>query len=173
MALLVIPQNSLALAALVALVALVELMRVVVAYVKCASKSSQSRELHKEKIVLQIELSKIKSAQLEHVKKSKLERALIDVEKKMSKINDDVLPALRVSLRKIFFYVRAVVYSLASLACFNIDMIIVDSNMFFPFAIWPDKLMNLPAWAVVAITALASRQFLRAVAPLLSAETIV
>ena len=173
MALLEVAQNSLVAVALAAVAALVELLRVLVAYALCARKSAQVRALAKEKIVLQFELSKIKSAQLELVKKSKLERALIETEKKIDNLKDDVLPALRVHLRRVFLYIRGVVYCLVSLACFNLDIVIVDSNMFFPFAIWPNKLMNLPAWALVAISALTTRHILRTLIPLISSEVIV
>jgi len=173
MALIVICKNSAAVLLLVCVVAVVEMLRILVAYARCARKSAQVRELTKERIVLKIELSKIKSAQLELVKKSLLERKLIEAEKKMDQLKDDELPALRVSLRNAFMYVRIVIYGLTSIYFFNSELIIVDSNMFFPFVLWTDKLMSLPAWAVVSISALATRHILRTIIPLVSNEVIV
>jgi len=173
MALIVICKNSAAVLLLVCVVAVVEMLRILVAYARCARKSAQVRELTKERIVLKIELSKIKSAQLELVKKSLLERKLIEAEKKMDQLKDDVLPALRVSLRNVFMYVRIVVYGVTSIYFFNSELVIVDSNMFFPFALWPDKLMSLPAWAIISISALAIRHILRTIVPIVSNEVIV
>lgn len=173
MGLLVLPQNSLSALACCLVAVVLELLRIVVAYLLCARQSTQVREFAREKIRLKVELSQIKSAQLELVKKSKLERRLIEAEKKMDNLKDDVLPALRQNMRRAFFYIRLVVYGLVSVACFNMDMLVVDSNMFFPFAVFPDRLINMPAWAILVITALATRHTLRTVIPLVSVEVIV
>jgi len=175
MALLVVPQNSLALLACVGLAFILELLRVVVAYAYCARKSNEVRLLAREKIGLRYELAQIKSAQLELVKKSKLERRLIETERKMDNVKDDVLPSLQRKLRSVFWYIRIVSYIVLSVACFNLDLVVVDANMFFPFATWPfvDKLFSLPAWAVLPIAGLCSRHVLRTLLSVTSNVVVV
>lgn len=175
MALLVIAQNSAATLFCVALAFFVELLRVAVAYILGSRKTAQVRQLTKEKLALKLELGKIKSVQAELVKKSKLERKLIATERSIETLKEDVLPQLQRSVKSAFRIIRIVVYGAISLACFNIDLVVVDSNLFFPFVPWPFAfpLINLPAWGVIIITSLASRHLIRTVLPLLSSETIV
>lgn len=175
MALIVISQNSSALLFCMGVAVLTELLRVLVAYMLGSRKTAEVRKLAKEKLTLKLELSKIKSAQMELVKKSKLERRLIETERNMEKFKEDVLPQLARSLKAAFRIVRLVVYGLLSLACFNIDLVVVDSNLFFPFVPWPFAfpLINLPAWAIIIITSLASRHLIRTLLPFISSEIVV
>lgn len=175
MALIVIPSNSLATLIIAGIVAFIELLRIVVAYSICARKSAEVRLITKERIELKMQLATIKSAQLELVKKSLIERKIIEADKKMESFKEDVLPALQRKLKGAFFYVRLAVYGLLSILCHNMDLVVVDSNTFFPFIAWPfaHKLINLPAWGVIIISSLAARHVLRTVVAMVSSEVIV
>ena len=56
------------------------------------SQHSQSAKLEKEKIRIQMELSQIKSIQLELVRHSKLERNLIKIDKELEKLKANQIP---------------------------------------------------------------------------------
>ncbi len=118
------------------------------------------------------DIATIKSEQLEFVKKTKLERRLIAVEKDIEKCKLSYAAAAP-RWKRAFRIVRLVVY-LTAMIHFTMDpLVLVDAALFWPLLPFTSTCsIALSAWTVLPITGFAARHFLRALLALLTTASV-
>jgi len=146
-----------------------ELLRIVLGYV--LGKQKGVLDLTTKRMGLMADLADIKSEQLEFVKKTKLERKKIAIEKEMEKIKfeyNDTSP----KWKRFFRAARVAVYVVAAVCFTSAPLIMVDKVTFWPVPMLFQSSCSvvLNSWTVLPMAGFAFRHLLRAITPLITAE---
>lgn len=96
------------------------------------SQHSQSAKLEKEKIRIQMELSQIKSIQLELVRHSKLERNLIKIDKELEKLKANQIPKEK-QMKFHFQIARILLFVVAGFYFSSSSVVLMSPKAFWPF----------------------------------------
>jgi hypothetical protein len=143
-----------------------EFVRILLGYVLGRQKGVLA--LTTQKMHLLSELAAIKSEQLEFVKKTKLERKKITIEKEMEKIKFDYNDASP-KWKRFFRASRFAIYAAAAVYFTATPLIMVDKVVFWPVPLFQSSCsVVLTSWSVLPMAGFAFRHLLRALAPLLT-----
>jgi len=147
-----------------------EVLRILVSYLLASEKNVQ--DLTEQRLDVLADIALIKSEQLEFVKKTKLERKKLALEKAMEKVKSDYAVAAP-RWKRLFRIIRYVVYG-AALAQFSFDpLVMVDKALFWPLLPFSSTCSTaLSAWAVLPMAGFASRHLLRSLLPFLTTATV-
>lgn len=154
----------------VAVAAVFELFRILISMMLAGEKGELA--LTEQRLDVLADLAEIKSEQLQFVKKTKLERRKIQIDKAIEKVKHDyhaAAPKWKRSFRvlRIFVYAAAMVY-------FSRDpLVMVDTIIFWPLTLFASSCSTvLSAWTVVPIAGFAFRHLYRAMLPLLVTQQV-
>ena len=145
-----------------------EFVRILIGF--ASGRKVEVNRLKKESCVIQADLSDIKSEQLEFVKKTKLERRKIEVDKKIEKAEADYSDLVR-QWRRVFRFARGLVYILAAIYFTQEPVVMLDGVLLWPYTIFNSTCsVALSAWTILPICGFAIRYFYRAIVPLISSK---
>jgi len=147
-----------------------EVLRILLSYLLASEKNVQ--DLTKQRLDVLADIAQIKSEQLEFVKKTKLERKKLAIEKAMEKVKADYSAAAP-RWKRLFRTIRYVVYG-AAIVHFSFDPVaMVDKALFWPLLPFSSTCSTaISAWAVILIAGFALRHLLRSLLPFCTTATV-
>lgn len=163
----VIPTNTELLITVVAFTGVFEFLRIIIAYL-LASPSSEIGKLEAKLLETQLDVSKIKSVQLEFVKHSKLSRELIKLEKQIETIKDKDAPKAK-QVAYIFQMIRIAAYVGAGVYFFNdAPAVVICPKVFWPLS-WfmPSDEVSVSSIVMFFVFGSAFRHLFRTMLPLI------
>lgn len=166
--LLIYPQDIQLLLKTIFIPFLLEFFRIMIGYF-FGGQSSQYTKLEDEKLKIQLELSTIKSIQLELVRHSKLERKLIKLDKELETLKASQGPKEK-KIKSMANILRAIVYLIAAIYFSTQPVALISPKVFWPVS-WfvssaESATIPIHAWFMIVVGAFASRHVLRSVIPL-------
>ena len=151
-------------------VAAAEFVRILLGF--ALGRKGEVNRLIRESCIIQADLSDIKSEQLEFVKKTKLERKKIEVDKKIEKAESDHSNLVN-KWRRIYRFVRGFLYALAAVYFTHEPLLMVDGVLLWPYTIFNSTCsVALSAWSFLPICGFAIRYVFRAIIPMISGKSI-
>jgi len=166
----VYPINMETLFQCVAVTLVFEAVRILFSYLLASEKNVQS--LTEQRLDVLADMAQIKSEQLEFVKKTKLERKKLAIEKAIEKIKADYSNAAP-RWKRIFRTIRYVVYGAAMLHFALDPVVMVDKALFWPLLPFSSTCSTaLSAWTVIPIAGFAFRHLLRSLLPFLTTAAV-
>ena len=151
-----------------AFVFVLEVTRLLLGYILGREKGRE--KFIEQRLIVLADLATIKSEQLEFVKKTKLERKQIAIEKEMEKLKSDYNENAP-QWKRIFRIIRFIVYSVTALYFTSTPLVMVDKALFWPLAPFSSSCsIVLSVWSIIPLASFGIRHFLRVVAPLVTNE---